>query len=258
MELRRLLTPNESLNTRSVWLVLAGWCLVFLGYWTLARPVIFPSPADVVAAFPTLWFQDGLGQELITSFGVNVEALLVSVLVAFPLAYLCRTPITRPLALGVAKLRFVSPAVFFLVLLFSLSGGHQVKVAMLALGEIFFLVTTLVGIMDNIPAYQFDDARTLRMSEWQTVWYVNVRGTLAAAIDAVRDNAAMGWSMLIMVEGIVRAEGGVGVLMLNQEKHLNIAETYAIAAAIIAVGVLQDYALGVVKNICCPYAATQC
>jgi ABC-type nitrate/sulfonate/bicarbonate transport system permease component len=61
-----------------------------------------------------------------------------------------------------------------------------------------------------------------------SVWYVNIRGTLPQVIDAIRDNAAMGWSMLIMVEGFVRSEGGVGVLLINQEKHVNFAEVYAL------------------------------
>jgi hypothetical protein len=77
------------------------------------------------------------------------------------------------------------------------------------------------------------------------VWYVVVRGTLAQAFDAIRDNAAMGWSMLIMVEGFVRSEGGVGVMLINQEKHVNFAEVYAIAIAIVLVGIAQDYIIGV-------------
>jgi hypothetical protein len=38
---------------------------------------------------------------------------------------------------------------------------------MLALGETFFLVTTMIGVVQGIPAAQYDDARTLRMSEWR-------------------------------------------------------------------------------------------
>lgn len=250
---QRVITPNEVITTRSVWAIIAAWVVLFLGYWTAFKPDIFPTPVDVLNAFPALWTQNGLGQELLSSMTVNLEALLLASAVSLPLAYVARVPLFAPLATFVAKMRFVSPAVFFIILLFLASGGHAVKVYMLALGETFFLVTTLIGVVQGIPSFQFDDAKTLRMSDWLSVWYVVVRGTLAQVIDAIRDNAAMGWSMLIMVEGVVRAEGGVGVMLLNQEKHVNFAEVYAIALAIVLVGIAQDYCIGVLKSMVCPW-----
>jgi len=41
---------------------------------------------------------------------------------------------------------------------------------------------------------------------------VIVLGRADAAFDAMRQNAAMGWMMLTMVEGISRSEGGIGGL----------------------------------------------
>ncbi|MBX4181747.1 nitrate ABC transporter permease, partial [Candidatus Parcubacteria bacterium] len=168
--------------------------------------------------------------------------------------YCCRIPLIRPIADFLGKLRFVGPSVFFLPLLFILSGGHAVKVALLTLGMMFYLITTMAGVVLNIPEFRFDDARTLRMSEWLSIWYVVIRGTVVEAFDAIRDNAAMGWAMLMFVEGVVRSEGGVGVLILNQEKHVNFAEVYAIVLTILAVGVAQDWVIGQIKKAVCPYA----
>lgn len=246
-------TPNEV--TRDAWAILAAWVVVCLGYWAWAKPVMLPSLPDVLGALPGLWWEEGLGPALASSWVVNVEALALSTAVSLPLAYLSRTPVVRPLAVGLSKLRFLSPAVFFLVLIFLASSGHQVKLLMLALGESFFLVTTMTNVVAAIPADQFDDARTLRMSEWQATWYVVVRGTLPQALDAVRDNAAMGWSMLTMVEGIVRSEGGVGVLLLNNQHHMNLAEVSAIAAVVVAVGLTQDAAIGWFRRGACPWAS---
>lgn len=247
-------TPNEKVSARSAWFIIAAWFTVFLAYWTSTKPLVLPSPFDIVAALPGLWTTNGLGQEMIGSLLTSLEGLGLAILFAFPLAYLSRVPAFVPLADGFAILRFLSPAVFYVLLLFVLNSAHDVKVTMLALGEGFFLARTMIGVVRNIPEIRYDDARTLRMSEWQSVWYVNIRGTVAEAIDAIRDNAAMGWAMLMMVEGIVRSEGGVGVLMLNQEKHVNFAEVYAIAAVILTVGIAQDYILGAFKKSLCPYA----
>lgn len=92
------------------------------------------------------------------------------------------------------------------------------------------------------------------MSEWQVTWYVVVRGTFHDALRAIRDNAAMGWSMLMFVEGIVRSEGGVGVMLTDNEKHTAFAEVYAVTSAIVIVGIAQDYVLGWIARNLCPYA----
>lgn len=129
----------------------------------------------------------------------------------------------------------------------------MVKVLMVAAAETFFLITTMTTVVSNIPQSKFDDAYTMKMGEWQTTWYVVVRGTFTDALDAIRGNAAIGWSMLMMVEGFIRSEGGVGVLLLNQEKFLKFDFVYAIAISIVLVGIFQDYLLAKLKEAMCPY-----
>jgi NitT/TauT family transport system permease protein len=251
MNTHPFITPNAEIPESHAQAIIFGWIALWLVSWFILRPVVLPSPIDVLNEFPRLWNQEGLGQELISSFTVNAEALLLSTLVSLPLAYLSRVPIVWPLAAAVAKLRFLSPAVFFVLLLFVVGTGHGVKVAMLTMGETFFLVTTMVGVVQSIDPLFFDDARTLRMSEWLVTWFVVVRGTLGVAINAVRDNAAMGWSSITFVEGFVRSEGGVGVLILDQERHMNFGAVAAVAVAVLAVGLLQDAFLSWLRRTVC-------
>lgn len=251
---RAAITPNEHVSRRDVFVIMAGWCAVWLAYWTLARPLVFPSPLDVLWAFPDLWLTQGLGQELWASWLVNLDALVLSCAVALPLAYLSRTPAVAPLAAGASKLRFLSPAVFFLPLLFIAPSGHALKILMLTSGMVFFLLTSMLDVVATIPSEKFDDARTLRMSEWQATYYVVVRGTVDQLLDQLRNNAAMGWSLLMMVEGIVRSEGGIGVMLIDQSKHWSFADAWAIAIAVVIVGLAQDWLLTGLKQAACPWA----
>lgn len=252
--LAHVFTPNAD---RGGWrqrlAIVAGWYVLWIGVWIIFRPAIFPSPFDVLGAFQPLWMQDGLGQELLVSLSVSLEALALSTAIALPLAYVSRVPALRPLGTAVAELRFLSPAVFYLLLLFLTPSAHAVKVWMLTMGETYFLVTAMIDVVDAVPNDRFDDCRTLRMSDWQGTWYAVVRGTLHDAIKAIRANNAMGWAALPMVEGIVRSEGGVGVLLLNSEKHFNFDAVWAIATAILVVGLALDYALSLVDRTVCPY-----
>jgi len=86
------------------------------------------------------------------------------------------------------------------------------------------------------------------------VWYVVIRGTLDDAIESLRQNFAIGWNMLTMVEGLSRTEGGVGALLLNQNKHFNLDAVFAVQLCILLLGLGMDVVIGKLKNIICPYA----
>ena len=81
-----------------------------------------------------------------------------------------------------------------------------------------------------------------------------IRGTMAPALEAIRDNAAIGWAMLMMVEGIVRSEGGVGVMLLNlQDRRMDYAAGYGIILTIGMIGIGMDWLLREVRKEACPY-----
>ena len=79
-------------------------------------------------------------------------------------------------------------------------------------------------------------------------------GAAIQAFEILRQNAAIGWMMLTMVEGISRSEGGIGAMLLNQNKHFHLAEVFAIQLLILVFGMLQDYSLGALKRAVLPYA----
>jgi NitT/TauT family transport system permease protein len=60
--------------------------------------------------------------------------------------------------------------------------------------------------------------------------------------------------MLTMVEGISRSEGGVGAMLLNQNKHFHLSAVVAIQLTFLVLGLAQDYGIGLLRNVFCPYA----
>jgi NitT/TauT family transport system permease protein len=133
-------------------------------------------------------------------------------------------------------------------------GGRPLKLVLLVFGMTVFFVTSMAQVVAAIPKGKFDHARTLKMGEWRVVWEVVVLGTIDQAIEVLRQNAAIGWMMLTMVEGISRAEGGVGAMLLNQNKHFHLPAVFAVQLLILSVGLLQDYGIGALKRVVCPYA----
>jgi NitT/TauT family transport system permease protein len=246
--------PNRAVSSAVVRLIALVQAAAFLVFWWLSPVEVLPNPAEVATALRSQWFEEGLGRELMISFGVNLQALFLTLLISLTLSYLTVVPFFRPLAAAVSKGRFLGLIGLTFLFTLMLGGGRPLKVALLVFGMTVFFVTSMVDVVASIPRDTFDHARTLRMGEWRATWEVVVRGTADKAMEVLRQNAAIGWMMLTMVEGISRAEGGVGAMLLNQNKHFHLPEVFAIQILILTVGILQDYALGGLKRLLFPYA----
>ncbi len=246
--------PNRVVSAATMRMIVLVQAAAALAFWWSSPIAVLPNPAEVMAALRGLWFEQGLGRELITSFTVNLEALALTLVISLALSYLTVVPFFRPLAAAVSKGRFLGLIGLTFLFTLLLGGGRPLKVALLVFGMSVFFVTSMVDVVAAIPKESFDHARTLRMGEWRVVWEVVVRGTADKAFEVLRQNAAIGWMMLTMVEGISRSEGGVGAMLLNQNKHFRLAEVFGIQLLILGVGILQDYGLGLLKRLFFPYA----
>jgi len=249
-----VLAPNRVISKQTVrWLV--GFQLLVLFFiWILSPTVFLPKPVEVFHALNEMWME-GLGGELITSFFLNLQAIALSTLLSLLLAYLTVIPFFRPIVALLSKLRFLSMVglTFFFTLM--ATSGHELKLYLLVFSVSVFFVTGMAEVVAAIPKEKFDLARTLRMGEWRVVYEVVVLGQADKAFETLRQNAAMGWMMLTMVEGISRSEGGVGAMLLNQNKHFHLSAVFAIQLTILLLGLGQDYAIGLMRNIFCPYAS---
>ena len=250
-------SPNRVISRAAFRFIIVFQIAVLLLVWATSTYVFLPKPIDVWRAFVDLWNNEGLGQELIVSFLLNVQAMAWATVISLGLAYLTVVPVFQPIAHAVSKGRFLGMVglTFFFTVIFA--SGHRLKVSLLVFGVAVFFVTSMIDVVAQVPKEKFDLARTLRMGEWRVVWEVIVLGRADAAFDAMRQNAAMGWMMLTMVEGISRSEGGIGALLLNQNKHFRLEAVFAIQIAILLIGLFQDYALGLAKKFLFPYANLQ-
>jgi NitT/TauT family transport system permease protein len=249
-----LFLPNRAISASAMWVVAAIEAALFLTLWVFSPYKVLPRPDEVLAALFNLWLNQGLGQELAVSFGLNLSALLWSSLISLSLAYLTVIPIFRPIVTAISKGRFLSLAGFTFVFTLVVGGGRPLKLSLLVFAITFFYVTSMAAVIAAIPRSEFEHARTLRMSEWRVVWEVVILGTADKAFEVLRQNAAMGWMMLTLVEGIVRAEGGVGTLLLAESKHFQLADVFAIQLLILIVGLVQDYGISFLRRLACPYA----
>jgi NitT/TauT family transport system permease protein len=113
----------------------------------------------------------------------------------------------------------------------------------------------MVDVVASVETEKLDHARTLRMGDWRVVWEVVVLGQMGPAFDAIRQNAAMGWMMLTMVEGIARSEGGIGTVLMDLDKHFNLPAIVAVQGVFLLAGFFQDAFLAWMKTVLVPSAS---
>ena len=253
--------PNQIVAPATFWIMVGVQAALVVLFWTLSPFKVLPRPMEVFAAFPALLSARDAGgvvefpRAVAGSFTLFFQALGLTTLFSLALAYLTVLPFFRPIVAAVTKGRFLSLVGFSVVFTLLFDGdGAKVKLAMVVLGGTTFLLTSTADVVAQIPKSQFDHARTLRMGEWRVVWEVVVLGTADKMLDAIRQNAAMLWAILPVIETMFRSEYGLGLLLDVERKYFHLDKVYAIQLTFVGIGLLQDYLIGLVRSLLCPYA----
>lgn len=254
-KLARAFQPNRVIDSGTTGLIVLFWAGTALLLWMASPWKTLPTPREIWSAVGTLWWERGMGPEMFTTLRLIAHAVVLTVVISLLLSYATIIAFFRPVVAMTSKLRFLGLTGLVFPFTLMTGGGYTLKVALLTFGMTSFFVTSMAQVVIEIPRAEFDHMRVLGSSELRIFWEVVVRGTLDKALDVLRQNLAMGWAMITMVEGISRAEGGIGALILNQNKHFMLAEVYAILLVILVLGLTMDYAMGVLTNILCPHAA---
>ncbi|HET9595572.1 MAG TPA: hypothetical protein VFP65_08320 [Anaeromyxobacteraceae bacterium] len=252
-ELRHAFAPNRVLSPRAIRALVLAQAAALALLWAFSPFVFLPTPAETWRAFGSLW-REGLGGELVTSFLLNAQAIALACALSLGLAYATVMPFFRPVVAMLSKLRFLSLAGLTFFFTLAARSGHELKLYLLVFSVSVFFVTAMADVLAAIPREKFDLARTVGMGEWRVTWEVVVLAQADKVFDVLRQNAAIGWMMLTMVEGMSRSEGGVGAMLVNQNRHFHLAAVLAIQVTILLLGLVQDYAIGAARRVLCPYA----
>lgn len=252
---------NFLFGKAAIWII---WIAVLFLLWNLAGTFAIPNPAAILDAWINLLLHGGLLFELWTSFKLNVEALFLSLILSVGFAFLTAGSITGrpswfdrfilvPIS-ALSKFRFFGMVGFEIVFTRIFGGGHGLKVAILVFGISVFFLTSMIDVVSTSTKEEFDLTRSLKMGKFRGILEVVCLGKLDQTFDVFRQNAAMGWMMLTMVEKLLQSEGGVGVMMVQQNKFRELAPIFAIQLTILAIGICQDQFICWLKDLCCPHS----
>ncbi|TGE18069.1 ABC transporter permease [Hymenobacter elongatus] len=253
--MKELFAPNAH-PSRPVFAGMVAAQVFVLGLlWAFYPLQLFPSLGDVLRALGSLTTSQGLLQELWASMTTALQALAIGTGLALLISYLTALPFFRPIAYAATKMRYLTLTglTFFMALL--LNSGHQVKLSVLVFATTVYLVTGMTSVILTTTQEEMDHARTLGLGEWRSFFEVVVRGKLDLMLEVVRQNFAIIWTMITLVETLYQSEGGIGLLLYKQNRYLHLDGVLAIQLVILATGAAQDYGFGLLRRVFFPHAA---
>jgi NitT/TauT family transport system permease protein len=248
------ITPFKSITKKTFTLFIVIDVTLILALWYMSPLMLLPKPHEVIASMLDLFMNEDLVLSVWTSFKLNIKSILIATVLSLSISYAYVIPIARPIVTFISSLRFLSMAGLVVAFVEALS-GTGLQIGLLVFGETTFFVTSMAAVVASVPEDEIDYARTLRFPSWKIVWEVIVLGKMDQAIELLRQNQAMGWMMLTMVEGLVRAGGGIGKLLLDENKHYQIGKVYAIQVILLLVGLCMDIFITWSKKKICPHTA---
>ena len=254
LRLVNLLLPFTPVRARWLKVLVAAQAAAAVGLWAASGSRTLPSPMDVGVAWLDLVRHQDLLFELWASVKVSVLALVLSTLAAVATACLATAPAFMPVARLAATMRFLGFAGLTYVFMLVSSDATALRVWILSFGMFVFMVTALLADLAATSRDRIDHCRTLGMRHWRITGETVVLGKADVILDLMRQNAAVGWTLLTLVEGMTRSAGGIGAMLLNQNRYFLLAGVFAIQLTILAFGLAQDALLSLLKDAVCPWS----
>jgi ABC-type nitrate/sulfonate/bicarbonate transport system permease component len=228
-----------------------------LGLWQWLGGGLIPSPGKIGLRILEIIKSGNFWDNFLMSLTLTLKGMCIALFIALAISYLSLIPFFRPLAKFVIKCRYLT--LTGLIFLFTLltSDGSQLKLSLLLFGIIPFFVTSFLSVIDCIDKQEFELCSTLGMNKWRTLWEVIIVGRLDQVFEVMRQNFAIAWMMITMVEGLSMSEGGLGTMLIKSNKYIDLATVFAILLIIFLIGVFFDYILGALRFWLFPYTKIQ-
>lgn len=281
--IRKMFTPNAILTTRSLAIMTIVQIVLFYWCWITFKPELMSTPASVLLAIFKLstdgqpmgtnnelltriiniftpFFNSSLITQLYSSSTLTIHAMIQSIVFSLIICYLSVVPWFKPASIVATKGRYAAVAGLQFVFMLWTNDGHSLKILMLEFAISVFFITGMLSIIasKSVPgtdygSLRYDHARSMGWNPWRVWFEITVLGTLSDMLDLIRQNFAIGWTMLTMVETIIMSEGGVGKMMFLENKYMRMDNVLAIQVSIICTGIIIDTIISYIRLKLCPY-----
>jgi NitT/TauT family transport system permease protein len=220
----------------------------------IISPVTLPSPAEVIAAVPSLLTRGHLFEGIVASFKRVGIGFLIATAIALPLGVAMGS-------LGKIKAMFTPfqiiggylPIAALVPLTLSWFGtGEEQKYFFLAIAFFVYLLPLVVESMDKVDEVYVQTAYTLGADKWQLIRKVLFPIAMYDIWQAMRLAFGVGWTYIILAE-IVFSDAGLGQIITIAQRRGPREYMYLVIIVIALLAWLTDKLWGLIGNWLFPY-----
>jgi NitT/TauT family transport system permease protein len=255
-ELRGSLSKSTKIQIGVVGLVaivVLWWLLVQL---RMVNPKIIPSPLAIVAAVPELIGRDQMLRNLGLTIFMNAASWIEGGLIALPIGFVIGLfPVFNALFGGYIQATRYIPLTATIVLFMAAFGIYMMmKIQFLTFAILIYLITAVVGRVQETPQVYVDAVKTLGASKWQIIRTVFIPHVFSRVSTDFINIVAISWTYAVYVELINKQEGGIGALIYNLYFRQNETEKlYALILIMVGVGFCFDQLLRLLDRKVFPF-----
>jgi len=252
--LQKLFRPFARISRQSFIIMMIAQVIIALAMWHVGSNGLIPQPWKVKTALIHLLSTKLLWNNILVSLGLTIKAMLYSILITLFLAYLSVLPFFKSIAQFIVKCRYLTLTGLIFIFTLLTKDGSQLKLSLLVFGIVPFFVTSFLAVIINIDRQEYELCKTLGYTNWQTLYEVIIIGKADQVLEILRQNFAISWLMITLVEGLSMSEGGVGTLLIKYNKYNDLTNVIALQLIIFLIGICFDYLLGTVRHWLFPYS----
>lgn len=252
----KILTPFQKISKSKRTIIMFSWFALLLLIWfigTAGEKHLFPSPSTVYKGFTEL-YREGLVVHILNSLILCFLSISIAIVFSLFFAYIWPIPLFKPVSDLITKFRFLpfTGLSFFITMI--IHDAREMQVWILVIFLTTFLTTSLISVIKDIPQEEFEHAKTLKCNRFEVLLQVVILGRLDYVIDVIRQNLAITWMMLVTVESIVVASGGLGFLIKNSDKFMNHGRIIALQIVILVIGLGLDWFINFIRKLLFRYS----
>jgi ABC-type nitrate/sulfonate/bicarbonate transport system permease component len=254
--MKKLFLPFGEVSRSKRTIILLCWVALLFVIWfvgTMGKTHLFPTPGNVLKGFTEL-YNEGLVVHILNSLILCFLSIFFAIVISLIFAYSWPIPVMKPVAEFITKFRFLPFTGLSFFITMAVHDAREMQVWILVIFLTTFLTTSLIAVIKDIPQEEFDHAKTLRCGRFEILWQVVVLGRLDYVIDVIRQNLAITWMMLVTVESIVVASGGLGFLIKNSDKFMNHGRIIALQIIILLIGLGLDWFINFLRKLIFRYS----
>jgi sulfonate transport system permease protein len=251
--MKNIFTPFQRISSQALYVIIGLQTMLFLALWQITSDGLIPAPAKVMEAFINLISSGILFDNILVSLMLTVKALFFSVLITLFFAYLSVIPFFNSLAAFLVKCRYLTLTGLIFIFTLLTKDGNQLKLSLLVFGMVPFFVTSFLSVIVNTNKQQYELCKTLGYNNWQTLYEVIIVGKADQVLEILRQNFAISWLMITLIEGLNMSEGGIGALLIKYNKYNDLTNVLALQLVIFLVGLGFDYLMGIMRKWLFPY-----